>query len=115
MIEARYRLGDNQEETGVVIFSACSVRKHVESKVWSEVGLLVKRTTNGQFSASSAAWSIVTAKRYFSARRTTLLLQRRLKIGYGRAARMLDLMEERGIVGPPRGNKPREVVMNNLT
>lgn len=45
---------------------------------------------------------------------STSLLQRRLKIGYGRAARLLDLMEERGIVGPPRGSKPREVVLNNV-
>ncbi len=45
---------------------------------------------------------------------STSLLQRRLKIGYGRAARLLDLMEERGIVGPPRGSKPREVVLNQM-
>lgn len=43
---------------------------------------------------------------------STSLLQRRMKIGYGRAARLLDLMEENGIVGPPRGSKPREVVLN---
>jgi S-DNA-T family DNA segregation ATPase FtsK/SpoIIIE len=43
---------------------------------------------------------------------STSLLQRRLKIGYGRAARLLDLMEENGIVGPPRGSKPREVIYN---
>lgn len=44
---------------------------------------------------------------------STSLLQRRLKIGYGRAARLLDLMEERGIVGPPRGSKPRQIIMNS--
>jgi S-DNA-T family DNA segregation ATPase FtsK/SpoIIIE len=39
------------------------------------------------------------------------LLQRRLRIGYTRAARLIDMMEERGVVGPPvEGAKPREVL-----
>jgi len=42
---------------------------------------------------------------------STSLLQRRLKIGYGRAARFLDQMEQEGIVGPPRGSRPREVLV----
>ncbi len=37
------------------------------------------------------------------------LLQRRLKVGYARAARLLDLMEEKGLIGPGDGAKPREV------
>ncbi len=37
------------------------------------------------------------------------LLQRRLRVGYARAARLLDLLEERGIIGPGDGAKPREV------
>lgn len=37
------------------------------------------------------------------------LLQRRLKVGYARAARLLDMLEERGIIGPGEGAKPREV------
>jgi S-DNA-T family DNA segregation ATPase FtsK/SpoIIIE len=45
---------------------------------------------------------------------STSLLQRRLKIGYGRAARLLDDMEKRGIVGPPDGNKPRKVLVKSL-
>lgn len=45
---------------------------------------------------------------------STSLLQRRLKIGYGRAARLLDLMEERGIVGPPRGSKSRQILLNGM-
>ncbi len=40
-------------------------------------------------------------------------LQRRLRIGYARAARLIDMMEERGVVGPGEGAKPREIYVNN--
>lgn len=40
------------------------------------------------------------------------LLQRRLRVGYARAARILDILEERGIIGPADGSKPREVLMS---
>lgn len=39
------------------------------------------------------------------------LLQRRFKLGYNRAARIIDLLEERGIIGPVNGSKPREVLV----
>ncbi len=39
------------------------------------------------------------------------LLQRRFKLGYNRAARIVDLLEERGIIGPQNGSKPREVLV----
>ncbi len=39
------------------------------------------------------------------------LLQRRFKIGYNRAARAVDLLEERGVIGPSNGSKPREVLI----
>ncbi|MDP3727686.1 MAG: DNA translocase FtsK [bacterium] len=40
-------------------------------------------------------------------------LQRRLRIGYARAARLLDILEERGVIGPGEGAKPREVLMKS--
>ena len=40
-------------------------------------------------------------------------LQRRLKVGYARAARLLDMLEERGVIGPGDGAKPREILMDN--
>ena len=39
------------------------------------------------------------------------LLQRKFKLGYNRAARIIDLLEERGIIGPSNGSKPREVLV----
>ncbi|MFQ5890272.1 MAG: DNA translocase FtsK [Gemmatimonadota bacterium] len=44
---------------------------------------------------------------------STSLLQRRLKIGYGRAARIIDQLQEAGVLGPPDGSKPREVLVTH--
>jgi len=49
-----------------------------------------------------------------SGKASASLLQRRLRIGYARAARLLDLMEEQGVVGPADGAKPREVYKDNM-
>lgn len=45
-------------------------------------------------------------------RASTSSLQRRLRIGYTRAARLMDVLEERGVVGPPRGSDPREILID---
>jgi DNA segregation ATPase FtsK/SpoIIIE, S-DNA-T family len=42
---------------------------------------------------------------------STSLLQRRLKVGYGRAARIIDQLQFSGILGPPDGSKPRDVLI----
>jgi S-DNA-T family DNA segregation ATPase FtsK/SpoIIIE len=45
---------------------------------------------------------------------STSLLQRRLRIGYGRAARLIETMEEQGIIGPADGSRPREVLISSM-
>jgi S-DNA-T family DNA segregation ATPase FtsK/SpoIIIE len=45
-----------------------------------------------------------------SRRASTSMLQRRLRIGYNRAARIMEIMEEKGIVGPENGSSPREIL-----
>jgi S-DNA-T family DNA segregation ATPase FtsK/SpoIIIE len=43
---------------------------------------------------------------------STSLLQRRLAVGYGRAARIVDQLQDAGVLGPPDGSKPRDVLMS---
>ncbi len=45
---------------------------------------------------------------------STSLLQRRLRVGYGRAARIVDQLHHAGVLGPPEGSKPREVLVSSL-
>ena len=47
-----------------------------------------------------------------SKRASTSMLQRRLRIGYNRAARIMEIMEEKGIVGPENGSSPREILVD---
>jgi len=45
---------------------------------------------------------------------STSLLQRRLKIGYGKAAAIIDELEEMGVVAPPNGNRPRDMLISSM-
>lgn len=50
-----------------------------------------------------------------SGKASTSLLQRRLRIGYGRAARIIEAMEEQGIIGHADGSRPRDVLVTNIS
>ena len=49
-----------------------------------------------------------------ASRASTSYLQRRLRLGYARAARLMDVLEKKGVVGPADGAKPREVLIKNV-
>ena len=55
-------------------------------------------------------WQARSALRCSDGKASTSLIQRRLRVGYGRAAHLIDLMERDGIVGPADGPKPREIL-----
>jgi S-DNA-T family DNA segregation ATPase FtsK/SpoIIIE len=48
-----------------------------------------------------------------SKKASTSLIQRKFSIGYGRAARLIDMLEDNGIVGPSNGSKPRKILVQN--
>ncbi len=73
-----------------------------------ETALFDEADMNGADDIYARALTVVKRERKAS----TSLLQRKLNLGYGRAARLIDRMEEEGIVGPDRGaGKPREVLV----
>lgn len=61
-----------------------------------------------------AAWKDAVGVVVASGKASTSLLQRKLRIGYGRASRLMDMMEEQGIIGPADGAKPRQVLVQNV-
>lgn len=72
------------------------------------VGIPDSSDGDDEDSLYSEAFRVVKESRKASAS----LLQRRLKVGYARAARLIDLLEENGVVGPADGAKPRRILMD---
>ena len=72
-----------------------------------------RRFGDGAFASSNGDELLAEAQALVvrSQKASASFLQRRLRVGYARAARLLDLLEERGVVGPGEGAKPREVLI----
>ena len=109
---------ENSEEINAVtdFIKNNSTNKELAEKNNEEVNLDFQQITSGDFGDSNSneedemydeAMNIVREAKKASAS----LLQRRLKIGYARAARLLDIMEANGAIGPGDGAKPREVFL----
>ncbi len=100
------------------IAAVCNHWRSQAKAVYNEKLLEVPRDENGTGADGEAEGEAVDDDLYQEAvrvvceagRASTSTLQRRLRIGYGRAARLIDIMEKDGIVGPPDGTKPREVL-----
>ena len=56
----------------------------------------------------SQSWAIIKQTR----RASVSMLQRKLSIGYNKAARIIDILEEKGYVGPENGSSPREILVD---
>lgn len=79
----------SQESSGMSVDDAKNVNEEYEDPLYNEI--VEYAINSGKISAS--------------------LLQRKYRLGYNRAARIIDLLEERGIIGPQNGSKPREVLI----
>lgn len=104
---------------------AKSVVKHLKDsyadELQDEINFSTENTSNAIFSASLESEDSFDGdddELYEEARATvmgagkasTSFLQRKLRIGYARAARLIDMLEERGVIGPGSGAKPRDVI-----
>lgn len=87
--------------------TANHIGEELETELGSQRGVEAFLETDEDDELYAEALEVVRVARKASAS----LLQRRLRIGYARAARLLDIMEERGVIGPQDGAKPREVYL----
>lgn len=84
------------------------IMDHMERKAEESAGEGIYNAAEDEDELLPQAITIVTE----AGQASTSMLQRRLKLGYSRAARLVDQMEERGIVGPSEGSKPRQVLIS---
>jgi S-DNA-T family DNA segregation ATPase FtsK/SpoIIIE len=94
MLTEEITLGDGNEENGAVTGGTTSIDLDADDNGGDELFFDAVRIVQASQKASAS------------------LLQRQLKVGYARAARLLDIMEEKGLVGPADGAKARKIFMD---
>ena len=117
MIRAQGALITDEETQALV--DACSAQGKPDfggaSPSESIFDEMMNQTNGGEAEVSDADEELVARCMeviFAEKRASTSLLQRRLRLGYTRAARMIDLLEDRGIIGPGDGAKPREILVD---
>ena len=107
LIRAQGCLVTDGEIERVVAFIKQQRPADYDEAVFQEAGY----APGGQSAEKDALYDEAVQVLINSGQASVSLLQRRLRLGYGRAARILDVMEQEGIVGPIRGAKPRQVLV----
>lgn len=94
------------------------LKKNHDNELYDEINLSEVESSSAMFSTSMDGGDNEDDELYEDARQTVLhagkastsYLQRKLRVGYARAARIMDMLEENGVIGPAQGSKPREVI-----
>ncbi len=112
LIRAQGALVTDQEAQSIVDFIAKQGKPSYEIEIHKQLQRPVRDTDDDTSDEDEDLIEQCVEVIRSEGKASTSLLQRRLKIGYGRAARMIDILEERGIVGPARGAEPREILID---
>lgn len=106
----------SEEETKRLVDFVCKQQKAVYDEKFNLEASSTDGNTHGEYDPSDVdnddqLYGSVVEFVVQTKKASASLLQRKFKIGYNRAARLIDMLEERGIVGPQQGSKPREVLV----
>lgn len=74
-----------------------------------------ERGLTGELAAEDELYDDAKQTVVMAGKASASLLQRRLRVGYARAARLLDMLEQEGVIGPPDGAKPRDVMIDPIS
>jgi S-DNA-T family DNA segregation ATPase FtsK/SpoIIIE len=120
LVRAQGALVSDEEITGLVEFLkkngppvyAQEVQAHIDRAAREDDEENGSATEEGELGDDEELYQQALDVLKASRRASTSMLQRRLRIGYNRAARIMEIMEEKGIVGPENGSSPREILVD---